>query len=294
MTWILVLFSAYLFYALVFIFDKYILSRPMPHPVVYSFYVGFLGIFVLALVPFGFVMPNNSEVFWSLIAGVAQIGGFLLFYKALNRGEVSRIVPFVGSLTAIFILIISSLMIKEYLTDRQLGAFAILVAGSLIIGFKGGRLFEKGILKLAIGSSFFFAFFWVITKYLFLGTNFISGLIWVRIGVVLVALSLLLKKKNRDLIFSETKKISLKIAGFFMLGRIINVIGSIFFYLAVFLGSVTLTNAFQGLQYVFVLILALLLVKKIPNLKEQFDRKVLIQKIVAIILICLGLTLLVL
>lgn len=293
MSWILLVILAQFFYALVFILDKYILSRSMPHQVVYSFYVGVLGIFVLVLIPFGFVMPNGAEVFWSLIAGVAQISAFLFFYKAVNREEISRVVPFVGAASSVFVLILSSSIIKEFLTSQQIIAFLLLVLGCLVVGFRKKHFLGNGVLGLSIVSAFFFALFWVITKYLFLGTNFVSGLIWVRVGVALIALTLLFLKKNRELIFSETKQVKSKTTKFFILGRTLNVAGSLLLYLAVFLGSVTLTTAFQGLQYVFVMVLALLLLKKIPSLKEQFNREILVQKIIAVILICIGLGLLV-
>lgn len=293
MSWILLVILAQFFYALVFILDKYILSRSMPHQVVYSFYVGVLGIFVLVLIPFGFVMPNGAEVFWSLIAGVAQISAFLFFYKAVNREEISRVVPFVGAASSVFVLILSSCIIKEFLTFQQIIAFLLLVLGCLVVGFRKKHFLGNGVLGLSIVSAFFFALFWVITKYLFLGTNFVSGLIWVRVGVALIALTLLFLKKNRELIFSETKQVKSKTTKFFILGRTLNVAGSLLLYLAVFLGSVTLTTAFQGLQYVFVMVLALLLLKKIPSLKEQFNREILVQKIIAVIFICIGLGLLV-
>jgi drug/metabolite transporter (DMT)-like permease len=59
------------------------------------------------------------------------------------------------------------------------------------------------------------------------------------------------------------------------------------------LGSVSIANALQGLQYLFVLILALLLFKKIPSMKEQFGKEFIFQKVIAIVLICVGLGLLV-
>lgn len=52
--WLLLVILAHLFYALVFLIDKYIVSRPLPHPVVYAFYVGVLSIFIWVLAPFGF------------------------------------------------------------------------------------------------------------------------------------------------------------------------------------------------------------------------------------------------
>lgn len=295
MIWILLLILAHLFYSIVFMLDKYILSTPKSNPITYSFYVGVMGIVILVLIPFGFIMPNRIEVFWSLVAGISQIIAFILFYKTLDnsKGEVSRIIPYVGAITSVFILILNSLTIKESLSNQQIMAFVLLVLGSLIIGFKKGEIFRNKIWGLATFSAFFFALFWVITKYLFLGTNFISGLIWVRVGVALIAFTLLFFKKNRKIIFSETKESKPKTTGFFILSRILNATGSLFLYGAVFLGSIVLTNALQGFQYVFVLILALLFFKKIPSLKEQFNKEILIQKIVAIILICVGLGLLV-
>jgi drug/metabolite transporter (DMT)-like permease len=291
MIWILLLVLAHFFYGVVFMLDKYVLSTPKSNPITYSFYVGAMGITVLVLIPFGFTMPNGAEIFWSLVAGVSQILAFIFFYRALDndQGEVSRIVPYVGAVTSVFVLIFSSFILKEFLTNEQIIAFILLVLGSLVISIKRGKLFDNKIWWMATFSGLLFALFWVATKYLFLGTNFISGLIWVRVGVALIAFTLLLSKKNRKIIFSETKESKSKKTGFFMLGRILNVAGSLFLYGAVFLGSVVLTNALQGLQYVFVLILALLFFKKIPSLKEQFNKEVLIQKIVAIILICVGL-----
>jgi drug/metabolite transporter (DMT)-like permease len=294
MIWLILLAIAYFFYAAVFILDKYILSRPMPDAMVYTFWVSFLGICILVLIPiFGFSLPIKTEVFWSLMAGFAQVGGLILFYHALNKSELTRLVPFVGAISAVFILIINSITIHEFLGGRQIIAFTLLVLGSLVIGLQKREFFGNGVLAPAIISSFLFAVFWVITKYLFLGTDFVSGLIWVRAGVAIVALLLLLFRKSRQAIFSKTREMRPKTTGFFMLGRLLNIAGSLFFYGAVFLGSVTLANALQGLQYVFVLILALLLFKRIPGLKEQFGKEFLMQKIFAVALICVGLFILV-
>ena len=290
--WLFIVILAHLFYALVFIIDKYIVSRPLPHPVVYTFYVGVLSIFVWVLIPFGFSFPSSTQIILILLGGIVQIAGWIFFYKALNLGEVSRIVPFVGSFVAIFILILSSLLIKEHLSGEQILAFLLLVLGSLIISFKKKDVFRKPFI-LAIFSALLFAGFWVITKYIFLGSSFISGLVWVRTGVVIIALFLLLPRKNRQLIFKKTGELKPKTIGFFAGGRILSIVAGFLMYLAVFLGSVTLANSLQGLQYAFVLILALLFFRKIPGLKEEFSREIIVQKIIAIILISLGLFILI-
>lgn len=301
--WISIVAVAHIFYAFVFIIDKNVLSKSLPHPIVYSFYVGVLGLFILVLLPFGFAIPSFTQVLLILIAGAAQVAGWVFMYKALSRGEVSRIVPFIGSFIAIFVLILSRFLIGEKLGAEELVAFVFLVLGSLIISVKKKGFWERSFSwifikrKTFFGLSFLaallFAIFWVITKYIFLSTSFVPGLIWIRVGVGLVALTLLIPKKNRKLIFQKTEKMKPGTAKFVFLARILSVLGGLGIYLAVFLGSVTLTNSLQGLQYVFILFLAALLYKKYPSLKEQFSSEIIIQKLIAIILIGIGLAILV-
>ncbi|MFZ5559517.1 MAG: EamA family transporter [Patescibacteria group bacterium] len=290
--WLLIVILAHLFYALIFIIDKYIISRPLPHPIVYTFYIGILSICVWVLALFGFSFPSGYEILLILLAGISQVIGCIYFYKALNLGEVSRIVPFVGSFVAIFILILSTLLIGERLSLQQYIAFILLVLGSLIVSYKKKEIFQRSF-GLALFSALLFAIFWVITKYIFSDTTFVSGLIWVRTGVVFISLFLLLPRKNRQLIFKETAELKFKTIGFFSGGRILSIAASFFMYLAVFLGSVTLANSLQGLQYAFVLILALLLFRKIPSLREEFSKKIIAQKVIAIILIGIGLFILI-
>lgn len=302
--WFLIVIVAHIFYALVFVIDKYIVSRSLPQPVVYSFYIGVLGFVILILVPFGFSFPSFTEIILILIAGAAQVAGWVFMYTALNKGEVSRVIPFIGGFIAVFTLIFSRFLINESLTAEQLVAFVFLVLGGLILSvrkksfweksFKGIFYRQKGIFGLAFLAALLFAIFWVITKYIFLGTSFVTGLIWMRTGAGLMALTLLIPKKNRKLIFKKTEKLKSGTVKFVFTGRALSVLAGLGVYLAVFLGSVTLTNALQGLQYVFILLLAFLFFKKYPTLKEQFTKEIIIQKILAIILIGIGLAILVL
>lgn len=300
MLWLIIVIIAHLFYALVFVIDKYILSRTLPHPIVYAFYVGILSILIWVLIPFGFRFPLPKEVILSLLAAITQISAWILFYKSLNQGEVSRIVPFIGSFTAIFTLILSSLFIKEFLTTQQVLGFILLVSGGLVISITKDkslksfiRSFIRGSFGLAFLVSLLSAIFWVITKYIFINADFVSGIVWTKTAVALVALTLIISRKNRKLIFRKTEEIKPKTVGTFISARVFGVLAGLFVYLAVFLGSVTLVNSLQGLQYVFILILAFLLFRRFPNLREQLGKEIIFQKIIAIILIALGLVILV-
>ena len=95
------------------------------------------------------------------------------------------------------------------------------------------------------------------------------------------------------MIFKKGEAIKAGTLGLFLSARGLGAVGGLLIYWAIFLGSVTLVNALQGVQYLFLLFLAFILFRKIPSLKEQFNKRVLTQKIFAIILICLGLVILV-
>jgi len=78
------------------------------------------------------------------------------------------------------------------------------------------------------------------------------------------------------------------------LARGLGTASSFLIYWAIFLGSVTLVNSLQGVQYLFLLVLAFLFFRQIPQLKEQLEKGVLVQKIIAIMLIGIGLAILIL
>jgi len=290
--WLIVVITAYLFYALIFIIDKYILVRSMPHPIAYSFYVNFLSIFILVLLPFGFSMPSFSQFVLAFAAGIINVLGCILLYGALAKEEVSRIAPFVGGFVAVFTLILSIIFLHEKFAGKQFIAFLLLVAGTFVLSFEKKKFFSKYFLWALI-SALCFAIFWVVTKNIFTQAKFISGIIWVRGSVALAALLLLIPKKNRKIIFAKAEKTKPKARGYFFAGRIMSILGGLGVYVAVFLGSVVLTNAFQGLQYVFVFILSILLFKKFHNLREELKKEIIIQKITALSLICSGLFILV-
>jgi len=288
MFWLIIVIFAYLFYAVTFIIDKYILSSDLPHPIVYAFYVGVLSVVVCLLIPFGFHFLTFSEFLLVLASGLAGLIGNILFYQALQSKEASRIVPFVGGFVAVFTIILSIIVLEERLTGHEILSFILLVSGSLILSLQNKKFFTRPFVWALI-SAFCFAAFWIITKYIFLDTNFINGVIWIRMGTALTSLLLLIPKKNRELIFQKTKRTKPKTAGLFIVSRLASIFGAAGVYFAVFLGSVSMTNAFQGIQYLFVFILALVLFKKFPSMKEELSKEVIIQKVIAIVLIGVGL-----
>ena len=302
MNWLFIVISAHFLYAGVFIIDKYLLKRGFPNPLSYAFYTGILSVFVIVLAPFGFSVPSTSQIILGLATGIVWLLATVIFFTALYRGEASRVVPTVGGLIPLFTLGLSFVFLSERLSSKELIAFCLLVGGGIMLSLlvtKTGVFSNKHEIHLtkafipALAAALVFAVYFVMTKSVFLNQNLISGMIWIRLGAVLGALFLLIPSSFRKMIFKTRGTLKVKALGLFLTSRGMGAVAGFLIYWAIFLGSVTLVNALQGVQYLFLLLLAFFLFRKIPSLKEHFEKRVLIQKIIAIILICSGLVILI-
>jgi len=302
MSWLLIVVIAHFFYAGIFIIDRYLLKRGFPNPLSYAFYTGILSIFTLVLVPFGFSVPPIKQIAVSLATGIIWLLATIVFFTALRRGESSRVVPTVGGLIPLFTLGLSFIFLGERLASKEIIAFCLLVGGGIFLSVlvTKARIFSNNkkihLTKAfipALGAALFFAVYFVMTKSVFFQQNLISGMIWIRLGAVLGSLLLLVPSVSRQMILKKRKTIKVKSFGLFLSARGLGAVAGFLIYWAISLGSVTLVNALQGVQFLFLLVLAFFLFRKVPSLREHFDKRVLLQKIIAIIFICLGLAILI-
>lgn len=299
MPWLYIVVAAHFLNAIVFVFDKYILSHTKLKPILYAFYVGVFGLLAFVLVPWGFYLVPLNQVLISLLAGALFIYAILFFYKSVQAGEISRITPVIGGAIPIFTLILTYLILPTRLTTDQLSAFALLVIGGVIIVWprKKKNNQEAIIVSLAsrmpvaLLSSFLFAGSFVLTKYIFNLQPFVNAFLWTRIGGFIAALSLL--PWVGLIVFSRQGIPQWRTLGLAGISKFFSVSAFLLLNYAIFLGNVTLVNAMQGVQYFFLLLIAIFLSHKFPKvLKEQVTREIILQKIIAIIFIILGISIL--
>jgi len=301
MLWLIVAISAYFLFAIVALVDKYLLAGPLPNPKVYTFYVGILGLLVLLLAPFvGFYYPGPFPVFLAFLSGAFFIFGLFWFYKAIWLFEVSRVVPAVGGSLPIFafLLVYIFSLGKEKLLLSELLALLLLVAGSILITYRRGSQISLRSFQISAIAAFFLALSFVLAKYVYLALPFWTGYIWIKIGGSLAVLIFLLfsPELKREL-FKVKMGLQKKTAGIFLTNQAAGAGANILQNWAIALAPlayVAIVNALQGTQHVFLLVFAVLLSWKFPKiLKEEISRKILFQKIIAILLIGAGLVLLV-
>lgn len=296
MIWLVIAIIAYLLNAIAAVVDKFLLTKSIPQPVVYAFFISALGILALVLIPFGFTVPVASQIVVSLLAGLTFTYALLYLFKALKCNDTSRITPFIGGLSPVFILLLSFAFLGERLGHNEIFAFLALVLGTILITLDlGKKKTGQGGFWLATFSAALFAVSYVLTKEVYNNQEFISGFIWTRIGAFIGALMLLLPKANREAIRVNLKKPKTqqkKTGGIFIFGQAAGALSYLLVNYAISLASVSLINAMQGLQYVFLLFLVFFLSKFHPAvLKEKLTRRIIIQKVSAIVLVGLGLAL---
>jgi len=294
MPWLLFIISAHLLAALVFIADKHILSREVKAPIVYAFYNGILSIFVLFLIPLATSGTQIKILIAALVAGILFTIAVIFFYLAIEKNPTSRIIPLIGTMVPIFTFVLSYSLLGEKLTPNQFIAFYLLILGGILITSERQRhnIFSGKGISWGILAAFFFAASFVLTKYVYNNGAFWNGFIWTRIGSIIAALCIFAIPRFREQIKKAPKKVGLKIGAGYLGIRALSAFSFIMLNYAIFLSSVTIVNALQGIQYVFLILIALILAKKLPKLFSQEFKTQRVQKVIAVILITFGLAIL--
>ena len=306
MPWLLFVILASLFYALVSLVDKYVLTNVNIRPSVLVFYIGVLGMLVFLLAPFvGFAVPSLAAFLLSAGSGFLFSLALFVFFTRLRTFEASRLVPAVGAFIPLFIFLFVFILSggRETLSGFELAAFLLLIAGTVLISHKKGTSHTRASLQAALGSAFLFSLAFVMAKFAYMGQSFWPIFMVMRIGGLAVSLGLLFSQEVRNELLGKGQggsgisfwEMPGKYA-IFLVGQASGALGEISRNAALFLVPLAMlpfVNALQGLQHVFLLVFAALLSWKFPHIfREEVSRSSLAGKLVAILLIGGGLALL--
>lgn len=298
MLWLLVAILSYLFFSLASLGDKLLLKDKIK-PKLYTFYVGIFSGLTILLAPFAkFSSASPSLFIWIILEAMAFLFGVYYMFRALENFDASKAVPVIGAVQPIFVLILSFFVWgDEVIAAKNIIAFLILLAGSIIISLEKKPQVTKTFLQLTMISALMFSLDYIFSKVIFLSIkDFLAGMVLMRIFIFLFALAFLFNQSFRREAFSKSIAFTKK-TGALMFGA--QTAGG----LAVFLQSFAISlapvaylavlNSLRGIQYVFLFLFTTFLSYFYPNvLREGISGKTIIQKIFSIILIVLGLAVL--
>ncbi len=306
MTWVLVALLAYLFLAVANLFDKFLVDNVLTSSKAYVFIACLMGGLVVFGAPWFLRWPGIYWLLFDLLSGAIFAIALWLLYEALRRGEASQTIVFVGGLTPLFSIIFSLVFFKErYLPLEWIGLITLLlgifiiavlpqkrhVLSRIIAKLKFNQEIKTGSLVFALFSALAYAIYFVATKYSYSTQPFASTFIWNRLGAALFVLIFLIRKSDRIKILGAFKKPKHNKHKFLVIfNQILGSTGFILQNYAIFLGSVAMVNAFQGVQYAFILVISSFLAVSSPKLlKESFSWKIFLQKLAAVLIISFGL-----
>lgn len=277
------------------IIDKILIRKLLPNPLVYTFYVAVLQFLVIFLIPLGFNLQFNNGFYFAIFSGITSIAALYALYTSLKLNEASIVGPVVGSLNPVFTAIIGALLLNQLLNQNQYVAILILILGALFLAF------NQTFLKIDLGKKFwwmvisglFFAISYIFLRQAFLQDSFVNVLVNSRLAAAILGLLFLIPNSTRKAIFYKQKSDSTRsknVAIFLGLGQIMGVGQGLLLTYATSLANPALVNSLFGVQYLIILLVALFLYQKFPNLlDEKLTAKVIIQKLFGVIILSFGL-----
>lgn len=285
---------AYLLNSISVTVDKFLLTKKIPNPLIYVFYFSVVSLVALFFIPF--TKPPTLNVF--LIASLSTLlwtmGAYLMF-KALQTGQVSRVVPIIGTLIPVILLFLDSY--KGNINSSEVLAVVILIFGmvALTIPDLKGKITLKEIL-FTLCSSFFFAISYIVLREAYLRENFLTVLVYSRPVLIPIGFVILAVPALRYKVFQKNSlniQMISKTGVLFALGAIAGGIAELLLTFSVSLATPSLVNSLQGAQYAFLFFFSLILGKKYPDVfKDRLTIINIVGKISGIVLIGFGLYLL--
>ncbi len=290
MAWIPFAIGAHFLWALVNLGDKYVVSKRVKNPYVYMVWLFWLGILVVIFIPFvNFRVPDFHEFLLVLVCAILYFFGGMPYIKALTLEEPTRINVW-WNLIPLYALSLEWLILNKRLSGLELLAFCILIIGALVASIHVGKKakFSKAVWYMLVACAaygLYAVLFGVVLQTL----PFMAAFIWINILMALSSCVMLFSKRFRNAMKLEYANLNKTTTGITFGVSIIDHAGILLNQWALSLAPASLVFAFEGSQVVFVFIIASLLSLFAPHLiKEEIDKKNILLKIAAIIIMIIG------
>jgi drug/metabolite transporter (DMT)-like permease len=276
------------------VWDKVLLRRPETTNLpAYVFWLGFISIFGLLLIPFGFHLPDTKTIFLAFTTGVLHQAAICFYYAALKGGEASQTLAIMGGFSPVATALVALPLLRHPLGgEGTLLAFLLMVAGGFVMFFSE-KINLRRVLPAVLVASGLYGLVNVLQKITFERTNFVSGYVIFTLGTFFGSLALLLRPAWRRQIFEYSEHAEPRSRLWYFVNRFISGVGSFLVFYAISLTSPALVSAITGLRYVIIFLGVFGLTRIRPAwLRENFTGPVLIGKGIATGMVVAGLVLL--
>jgi uncharacterized membrane protein len=282
------------------LFDKYLLEKYFDDEdedgpgVLLIFSSLFLTVVISIVMVFKFdeISFLPLVIIIGLLVGVLNGLWILLYLMAINRAEVSKVVP-LFQIVPIFGLFYAMIILGEFLTLGQTLSALIIVLGALVLLYtkgKKGLNLDKRTLTLMIGSSSLVALSQVLFKQTSLVSNYWTATVWLGSGFILFGLFLLIFIRSYRQQFHTLFKSRVKaMIGANAINEFFDNAGELIFLAAVVIGPVALVQSLNGYEPLLIFLASIIMSKVSPKyFDEDLSRGSLVQKFCGILIITIG------
>lgn len=295
MSWIFYALLAPALWAAVNHIDKYIISKyfkeiPATLLVLFTSFTALLGAILISLfVPIGNI--TFSQALWIMLGGMIFVASYIPYIYALKEDEASLVAP-LFQMVFVFSFILGFLFLGEKLSFMQFVASIFIVAGAVTLSVdldsSVRKLRSKTFFRMIL-ASFLIALNMLIFKMIALESSFWVTTFWEYIGAFLFGFAIVIfSPLSRQAFFNIIRKNSI-ILKWNLFNEILNLLARLSAGFASLVVPLVLISLLNGVQPFFVVVYGAIIPFIFKNVeKEKFYGKYVIQKIVSILLMCIG------
>ncbi len=300
MTWFFIALGAPFLWALVNIADNYLVSKYSEKDkekssgglVLFSSLIGiFIAIFI-GIFTSGVFNVSTLDIILLLLTGGLSIIWIILYLYAIEIEDISVIIPWFSTVP-IFGFILGYIFLGETLTTYQaIGSLIVLLSLVLLsIDFFEKKITtKKKTITYMLFVSFIVAISGIIFKFVTIEGNFWVSSFWEYVGLGSIGLFLyiFIPKYRREFLYMH-KMGGRKIFMVNIMSELVTISGNLMTNFALLLAPVSMVYLVGSFQPAIVLILTIIGTKFFPHIiKENISKRVLTQKIFAIIIMIIG------
>ena len=275
------------------ILDSHVLSKKLqglsPYLLTMAVFQAVTALIALAIFPFP-AASRFADILAGIGGGLANAVALVILLNALQKGEVSRVIPVTSSFP-IFVALLSMPLLGEMLSFTGWLTVLLTVAGAVLIslqldgGGKKTKLHSSFLLLLFVALLFSvsnIAYKYAMTTISTWNTFTINGLCVATVALIYAARKKnILELKNLE---QRNQKIGLIIGN-----QMIAALGIILSFIAIRSGPVALVSTIMNIRPAFILIFSLIISRFYPVfITEHMARKTIIIKIIGIAMITGG------
>lgn len=275
------------------VIDKYILTEHVKNPFSYQLLTNLTSIplpfLLFLLTPISYSFP------WSvltMLAAFVLLSSFVLYFKGMAVEEASRVISLVY-VGPIFVLPLAFIFLGESLSfSKYLGAM-LLVFSAVLVSYRRIEGKKSFVVSPAVGFILTFtlirAGYAILAKHILDSINYWHFMFWWSIGGLLGGFLFLCFPKVRTDFLSDFRTVSKNVIFWKSICTCLFFVGVFSYYFAVSLEPISLVATIPSTEPFFVLLFTVLLSSLMPGmLKEEVDKRTIILKISAVLLIIVG------